>query len=214
MIIPPRSFFARDAIEVAPNLLGAQITTSWGGETVTIRITETECYHGRGTGEIHDAGSHARMGRTARNASMFGEPGHLYVYFIYGLYSSVNLVCSPAGQASGVLLRAGEVIAGEEVAFQRRPKAAKARDLARGPGRLAMALGLKHPIHDGLDFLSPDGDVQVRVLASPLAAHSPGVSRGPRVGVSGEAGGPDFPWRFWLTGDPSVSAYRPGKLRS
>lgn len=205
-----RSFFARDALDVAPDLLGARLTIASPDGEVTVRVTETEAYHGLGTGGMHDGGSHARMGKTARNASMFGEPGHLYVYFSYGMHNAVNVVCSPAGRASGVLLRAGEIVAGEELARTRRPAAKASRDLARGPGRLAQALGLRYTEHDGMDALPdvwPLPGVTSALLELPDTppAH---VSSGPRTGVSGEAGTDAFPWRFWITDDPTVSPYR------
>ena len=244
-----RTFFARDALEVAPELLGARLTITSPEGTITVRITETEAYHGLGTGQVHDAGSHARMGKTARNATMFGEPGHLYVYFSYGMHNAVNVVCSPEGVASGVLLRAGEIVAGEDLARSRRPAAKTSRDLARGPGRLAQALGLVYTQHDGMDALSDTvapssasgepptsehaGDERLAAdssdeerlevkrsldqrtrafleLPDVPPAH---ISRGPRTGVSGEAGSDAFPWRFWITDDPTVSPYRPAAPR-
>lgn len=234
-----RTFFARDALEVAPELLGAHLTISSPEGDITVRITETEAYHGLGTGQVHDAGSHARMGKTARNATMFGEPGHLYVYFSYGMHNAVNVVCSPEGVASGVLLRAGEIVAGEDLARSRRPAAKTSRDLARGPGRLAQALGLVYTQHDGMDALSDTvppssgsgetpasehaGDERLEAkrsldqrtrafleLPDTPPAH---ISRGPRTGVSGEAGSDAFPWRFWITDDPTVSPYRPAAPR-
>ncbi|MFD6700302.1 MULTISPECIES: DNA-3-methyladenine glycosylase [unclassified Microbacterium] len=107
-------------LEVAPRLLGARLRTLVDGAEVQLRITEVEAYHGKGVGDRHDPGSHARMGRTARNATMWGEPGHLYVYLSHGIHSCVNVVCGPDGVAGGVLLRAGEVETGVEVAAVRR----------------------------------------------------------------------------------------------
>jgi DNA-3-methyladenine glycosylase len=126
--------------EVAPRLLGARLETVVDGETVAVRITEVEAYHGRGTGPVPDPGSHARMGPTARNATMWGEPGHLYVYLSHGIHSCVNVVCGPDGVAGGVLLRAGQVIEGVDAASRRRPAARTTRDLARGPGRFGDAV--------------------------------------------------------------------------
>lgn len=215
MALPSREFFMRDALEVAPNLLNSVISSRVDGELVSVRITEVEAYHGLGTGDIHDGGSHARMGKTDRNASMFGEPGHLYVYLIYGIYSNINVVCSPAGRASGVLLRAGEVIAGHDVALRRRERSKSPSDLASGPARLAMSLGLERRIHDGVDLLqesdTANATASIELPTTFLTADSADVSSGPRVGVSGEAGTTLFPWRFWLTGDPTVSKYRPGR---
>jgi len=149
---------------------------------------------------------------------MFGEPGGLYVYFTYGMHFCANLVCGSAGAASAVLMRAGEVVEGLEVARSRRPGVID-RDLARGPARLAMALALGRD-QDGIDTVGPDSMFVVRAaLPSPDPGLYPGpsgavVRSGPRVGVSGQGGdGAVYPWRFWLEGEPSVSAYRAGKVR-
>jgi DNA-3-methyladenine glycosylase len=93
-------------VEVAPRLLGGVLEVTVGEARVAVRLTEVEAYHGAGTGPEPDPGSHARMGRTARNATMWGEPGHLYVYLSHGIHSCVNVVCAPEGQAGGIL-RAG-----------------------------------------------------------------------------------------------------------
>ncbi|MCH6230457.1 DNA-3-methyladenine glycosylase [Microbacterium sp. CFH 31415] len=197
--------------EVAPRLLGAQLTTTVAGATVTVRLTEVEAYHGRGTGPVPDPGSHARMGPTARNATMWGEPGHLYVYLSHGIHSCVNVVCGPDGIAGGVLLRGGEVIEGTETAFGRRPAARSPRDLARGPGRLGDAVGLRHPLHDGIDAITgtPHHGAVARlaVAVEPIAE----IASGPRVGVAGVAGTSAFPWRFWIPGEPTVSPFRWGR---
>lgn len=197
--------------DVAPKLLGAHLTTVVAGETVTVRLTEVEAYHGLGTGPTADPGSHARMGPTPRNATMWGEPGHLYVYLSHGIHSCVNVVCGPEGVAGGILLRAGQVIEGTDAAARRRPAARTARDLARGPGRLGDAVGLRHPIHDGIDAITPvpwHGAVaRLELLADPLAD----IASGPRVGVAGVAGTEAFPWRYWVPGDPTVSPFRWGR---
>lgn len=182
----------RDPCEVAPMLLGATISTD-----VAVRIVEVEAYRGE-----FDPGSHAFRGRTARNASMFGPPGHLYVYYIYGMHWSANIVCWPEGQAGGVLLRAGEVVDNHEVARTRRVAAKTDRDLARGPARLAQALGI-----DGSFNGTRIGD-RIRLEASPDPVE---WTSGPRVGVSGAGGTNEYPWRFWIPGDRHVSPYRPGK---
>lgn len=198
-------------VEVAPRLLGAQLRVASDGAEVVVRLTEVEAYHGRGTGTVADAGSHARMGPTARNATMWGEPGHLYVYLSHGIHSCVNVVTGPAGVAGGILLRAGEIVAGADAAFARRPTARSARELARGPGRLGQAVGLRHPRHDGIDAVT--GAAQAGAAARLWLPASPpeNVATGPRVGVAGAAGGPVFPWRFWIAGDPTVSAFRWGR---
>lgn len=174
---------------VAPRLLGALLRHG----PVAVRITEVEAYGGAA-----DPASHAYRGRTERNAVMFGPPGHLYVYFSHGLHWAANVVCGADGSASGCLLRAGEVVEGVELARSRRGRATD-RDLARGPGRLTQALGITGA-HRGADLFG----------GGPLSLHpgtpAPGlVAVGPRVGVSVEA---DRPWRFWIAGDPYVSAYR------
>ncbi|MDY0908162.1 DNA-3-methyladenine glycosylase [Microbacterium sp. CFBP9034] len=197
--------------EVAPRLLGGHLTTVVGGETVTVRLTEVEAYHGQGTGPVGDPGSHARMGKTARNATMWGEPGHLYVYLSHGIHSCVNVVCGPAGVAGGILLRGGEVREGTDAAARRRPAARSSRDLARGPGRLGDAVGLRHPVHDGIDAITgAEWHGAVARLALPVTP-LPDVATGPRVGVAGPAGTAAFPWRFWVPGDPTVSAFRWGR---
>ncbi|QKJ20915.1 DNA-3-methyladenine glycosylase [Microbacterium hominis] len=197
--------------DIAPRLLGAHLTTVVDGESVTVRLTEVEAYHGRGTGDRPDPGSHARMGPTPRNATMWGEPGHLYVYLSHGIHSCVNVVCGPVGEAGGILMRAAEVIEGEDAATRRRPAARTLRDLARGPGRLGRAVGLRHPDHDGIDAVTgePRAGASARLLvrAAPLAE----IAAGPRVGVAGVGGTEAFPWRFWIAGDPTVSAFRWGR---
>lgn len=197
-------------LDIAPRLLGGHLTTEIEGNVVTVRLTEVEAYHGLGTGDIVDPGSHARMGRTARNATMWGEPGHLYVYLSHGIHSCVNVVCGPEGFAGGVLLRGGEVIDGEDAAFARRPAARSTRDLARGPGRLGQALGLRHPVHDGIDVIA-GAPWHGAVARLSLAEEPASIACGPRVGVAGVAGSAAFPWRFWIAGDPTVSAFRWGR---
>ena len=204
-----RAFFARPVLEVAPELLGCAVSHAG----VTIRLTEVEAYDGS-----NDPGSHAFRGPTPRTRVMFGEPGGLYVYFTYGMHFCANLVCGPAGAASAVLMRAGEVVEGLEVARSRRPGVID-RDLARGPARLAMALALGRD-QDGIDTVGPNSMFVVRAaLPSPDPGFYPDpsgavVRSGPRVGVSGPGGdSAAYPWRFWLEGEPSVSAYRAGKVR-
>jgi DNA-3-methyladenine glycosylase len=141
---------------------------------------------------------------------MFGHPGGLYVYFTYGMHWCANLVCGPDGHASAVLLRAGEVVAGEDVAAARRAGIAR-RDWARGPARLATTLALSGD-QDGLDVCAADSPVVVGPRAGAVEVHR--VRTGPRVGVSGAGGdGAAYPWRYWVEGEASVSAYRPGKPR-
>jgi DNA-3-methyladenine glycosylase len=206
-----RADFAGLPVDVAPRLLGAHLVTTVGGASVTARLTEVEAYHGLGTGPTPDPGSHARSGPTARNATMWGEPGHLYVYLSHGIHSCVNVVCGPVGVAGGILLRAAEIVDGWDAAALRRPAARTRRDLARGPGRLGDAVGLRHPVHDGIDAISgAEWHGATARLLLPVEPAAATVS-GPRVGVAGVAGTDAFPWRFWIPGDPTVSAFRWGR---
>ncbi|GAA1229828.1 DNA-3-methyladenine glycosylase [Microbacterium phyllosphaerae] len=204
------------AVDVAPRLLGAELRTVVAGSEVRLRLTEVEAYHGHGTGPRVDPGSHARMGRTARNATMWGAPGHLYVYLSHGIHSCVNVVCGPEGQAGGILMRAGEVVAGVDAVAVRRgatpPLTRTAlRDLARGPGRFGQAVGLRHPIHDGVDAVTGDELEGARAELWVRDEPVPDIATGPRVGVAGIAGTEAFPWRFWIAGDPTVSPFRWGR---
>ena len=198
-----RAALSRRAEEVAPELLGALVVAEGASGRVAVRLTEVEAYGGAG-----DPGSHAYRGPTPRNAVMFGPPGHAYVYFTYGMHWCLNVVCGPLGEAAGVLLRAGEVVEGLEVARSRRTPTRPERDLARGPARLCRALGVDGSCN-GVDLLAPGG--RLRLLpGSPLDRRQ--VVMGPRVGVGGA--GASTPWRFHVAGDPTVSAYRPHAPRS
>lgn len=182
---------ARPAVEVAPLLLGAVIRHG----AVAVRLTEVEAYLGS-----EDPGSHAFRGRTPRNAVMFGGSGHLYTYFSYGMHVCANVVCGPEGTASAVLLRAGRVIDGIATARERRTTSKGDRDLASGPARLTVALGIT--LEHGRAHLE-HGPVRLEI-----GDGSADYLAGPRTGVSGAGGGADYPWRFWIPGDDSVSAYR------
>lgn len=178
-------------LEVAPRLLGAVLTHAG----VSVRITEVEAYGG-----ADDPGSHAFRGRTPRNATMFGPPGRLYVYFVYGMHHCANLVTGPEGEPGAVLLRAGEVVDGIELARSRRTGSSD-RDLARGPARLCRALEIDRS-HDGaVADLAPGRGGPDRDRA---------VLSGPRVGLRLAA---DRPWRFWWGDEESVSPYRPAAPR-
>ncbi|MFI7439512.1 DNA-3-methyladenine glycosylase [Nonomuraea indica] len=248
----PRSFFDRPSHEVAPDLLGRVLVHAGADGAVAVRLTEVEAYGGPG----EDPAAHTYRGRTPRNAVMFGPPGHLYVYFTYGMHFCANLVCLPEDHGSAVLLRAGEIVAGHDLARLRRsggaaPAAAGPgigsdaeagggrgggaesggsparaarrvadRDLARGPARLATALGLARE-HNGIDAVAAEGppaftaetlhaaggawSAGAAVLAgSPPEPHL--IRSGPRTGISSAK---ETPWRFWIDGDPTVSPYRP-----
>jgi DNA-3-methyladenine glycosylase len=195
-------FFARPVLLVAPELLGAVVRHVGPAGPVAVRLTEVEAYAGQ-----QDPGSHAFRGRTPRTAVMFGPPGRVYVYFSYGMHWCMNLVCGPDGEASAVLLRAGEVVEGLELATSRRTTAKSSRELASGPARLTVALGVDGS-HDGADATDPASCLTVLAGVPDLGVD---VQRGPRVGVAGDGG--VHPWRFWLAGEPTVSAYRPAVSR-
>jgi len=195
----PRDFFDRPALDVAPDLLGCVLEHETPAGLVAVRLTEVEAYMGAA-----DPASHAYRGRTTRNAVMFGPPGHAYVYFTYGMHFCVNLVCLPVGTASAVLLRAGQVIAGEELARSRRQRTGSvlpARELARGPARLCQALAIDR-VQDGADVCAAESALRVSKTKARCEIK---VLSGPRVGVSS---GAEVPWRFWVAEEPSVSAYR------
>ncbi len=197
-----------DVVAIAPALLGARLAVASPEGTVAVRLTEVEAY----AGEI-DPGSHAFRGRTARNSSMFEAAGRVYVYFTYGMHHCVNVVCGAEGVSRAVLLRAGEVVEGVDVARGRRPAARKDRDLARGPARLTSALGLTR--EDDGELLGGAGSrICLELAGSADAVPAELVRSGPRVGVAGPGGdGEAFPWRFWIDGDPTVSPYKPAARR-
>jgi DNA-3-methyladenine glycosylase len=216
----PREFFDRPSTAVAPDLLGCVLWHDSADGLVAVRLAEVEAYQGPA-----DPASHAFRGQTARNAVMFGPPGHAYVYFTYGMHFCVNLVCQPAGQAEAVLIRAGQVIEGPQLAAVRRrgrladvgsdlaiagvdgSRRIRDVDLARGPGRLCQALGIDRAL-DGADVCGPDSALGV---GPPLTVIGRGQIRtGPRVGISQAT---DRPWRYWLADDDHVSIFRPLKPR-
>lgn len=203
--ILPRVFFDRPATAVAPELLGCVLAHHVADGVVAAEIVEVEAYMGRA-----DPPSHAFRGQTARNEVMFGEPGHAYVYFTYGMHFCVNLVCQPAGEASAVLLRAGRVVDGVELAAARRAGASgrngsrRLAELASGPARLCQALGIDRA-QNGSDVCDPGGALRVLALEGFSGLPADRIAAGPRVGVST---GAEVPWRFWIAGDPTVSAYR------
>ncbi len=214
----PREFFARPATEVAPDLLGCVLWHASPAGLVAVRLVEVEAYRG-----AIDPASHSYRGRTARNAVMFGPPGHAYVYFTYGMHYCVNLTCQPVGVAEAVLIRAGAVVDGTDLAQRRRYGLAgtdgsaeadtgrngrrRDRDLARGPGRLCQALGIDRS-EDGADACAPSGPIGIsppEAFGQAEVAGSADIRVGPRVGISRAA---DLPWRYWLGGDRHVSAYK------
>jgi DNA-3-methyladenine glycosylase len=194
-----RGELAADVLPAAVRLLGCTVEADTPEGPVAVRLVEVEAYRG-----ADDPASHSFRGPTPRTAVMFGPPGHLYVYFVYGMHFCANITCLDDGDAGAVLLRAGEVVSDPGVARARRPTARRDADLARGPARLASLLGLGRE-HNGVDVTAAYSPV--RVLAGPPI--DPDLVRtGPRVGV---AAAHDLPWRFWIDGSPAVSPYRPGR---
>jgi DNA-3-methyladenine glycosylase len=218
-VLVSRDFLARPAVEVAPELLGCVLEHETEAGLVAVELTEVEAYAGQ-----TDPASHAYRGMTRRNAVMFGPPGHAYVYFTYGMHFCVNLVCSGEGSVSAVLLRAGAVIEGENLARARRssrrpgralnqetspqapPRQAPLawRDLARGPARLCQALDIDRSL-DGADVCVASSPLRLRPGSADPAGNARKIVAGPRVGVALAA---EVPWRFWFAGDPTVSVYR------
>ena len=189
-----RKLLSRPAAEVAPDLLGWRLSHTTAEGTVTVELTEVEAYMGE-----DDPASHAYRGPTPRNLVMFGKAGHLYTYLSYGMHWCCNVVTGVDGHASAVLLRAGRVVEGQDLARARRGERVKEHGLARGPGCLGQALGLDRR-HNGVDLLT---DPSVRL--APGADRPAEILRGHRVGVTLAH---DVPWRFWVPGDATVSAYK------
>ncbi|HZU71583.1 MAG TPA: DNA-3-methyladenine glycosylase [Acidimicrobiales bacterium] len=188
-----RSFYDRDSLVVAPELLNKVLVA--GG--CAGRIVEVEAYRG---GE--DPASHAYRGRTARNAVMFGPPGHLYVYFTYGMHWCANAVCMPDGVAQAVLLRALAPLSGLEEMQARRRAARKETELCSGPARLCHALGITRD-HDGADLVGGADGVAVFDDGTPPPDNP---ATGPRVGIRVAV---EEPWRYWVPGDPNVTRWSP-----
>jgi DNA-3-methyladenine glycosylase len=187
-----REALARPALEVAPLLLGLVLVH---GET-SGRIVEVEAY-----GD-DDAASHAYRGPTPRNMTMFGPPGHLYVYLVYGMHHCANVVCGPPSRGEAVLVRALAPLAGLETMRSRRRSAATDEALCAGPGRLCASLGIDRGL-DGADLLDPSSPVRIFEDGGSSAAE---ILVGKRIGLSRRAGqAVDLPWRFGLAGSPCVS---------
>ncbi|WP_374201979.1 DNA-3-methyladenine glycosylase [Actinokineospora sp. PR83] len=192
---------AVDPVAAAHLLLGAVLESDRPDGTVRVRLTEVEAYRGG-----DDPASHCYRGKTPRNEVMFGPAGHLYVYFVYGMHHCANVVTLTDGVPGAVLLRAGQVVDGEALAKTRRPAARGTTDLARGPAKLTGVLGLDRA-DNGLDLTDPASPVRL-LAGDPVATED--IRSGPRVGVAAAV---DVPWRFWIAGDKSVSAYRLGGRR-
>lgn len=190
-----RAFFARGTLEVARDLVGCRLVRVLEGERVSGRIVETEAYIGEA-----DEASHARPGRTRRNASMYGPPGHAYVYLIYGIHHCFNVVSDSEGFPAAVLIRALEPQEGTEV-MSRRRGGRPDHELTAGPGRLCEALGIDLRF-DGADLCAPDSRL---FLESGLAVPEQEMAAGPRINVRGGEATVSAPWRFWVRGNRHVS---------
>lgn len=182
-----RDFYARPAIEVARDCLGKILVH---GKTAG-RIVEVEAYLG-----VDDRAAHAWRGVTDRTRVIFGEPGHAYVYFIYGMYECLNFVAEPQGHAGCVLVRALEPVAGLATMRRRRPTAKRTEDLANGPGKLTLAMGITRKLNgkdltaSALQVLRPRIEPEIEVLATP------------RIGITHCA---DWPLRFLIAGNRFAS---------
>ena len=186
-----RSFFGRPTLTVAPDLLGKIIVHKVDGQVLAGRIVETEAYLGQG-----DRAAHSARGRTCSTEVIFGPPGHAYVYLCYGMYECLNFVAEPNGRAGCVLIRAVEPILGIEEIERRRPKAKRPRDLASGPGKLTLALGVTR-VRNGVDITR--GELAVRSLRrnEPM-----GIVATTRIGISVSQ---DLPYRFYIKDNEFVS---------
>lgn len=192
---PPldRGWFDRPAVEVAVDLLGARLVHEAAEGTVGGRIVEVEAYRGP-----EDLAAHSARGRTPRNAVMFGPPGHLYVYLVYGLHECMNVVTGPGDKPEAVLIRSVALDEGVALAELRRGSRTRPDRLASGPGNAGRALGVDRRLN-GADLLA--GPVRLQPRSGPR----PRVSRGPRVGVDYAGAWATRPFRFWITDDPRVS---------
>jgi DNA-3-methyladenine glycosylase len=185
-----RAFYRRDPRAVAPELLNKVLVAADGRRA---RIVETEAY----CGPI-DAAAHTYRGKTARNATMFGPPGHLYVYFTYGMHWCANTSCGVVGEGVGVLLRAAEPLAELDHMRALRPAARRDRDLCSGPARLCQAFGIDRRL-DGIDLVRGEAGLAIVDDGIPPPA-DPAI--GPRVGIRHAA---HEPWRWYVRGNPNVS---------
>ena len=194
----PRDFYLQDTRTAAQDLLGQVITRRLPtGEVLSGIIVETEAYL------TDDPACHAYRGQTPRNSTMFGPPGHAYVYFTYGMHMMLNLVCAPQGVAEAVLVRALDPVSGLDTMRENRGgqtpgKSLETRQLTNGPGKLAQALALTRLLHNGLDVTDPAGELCVRRNEYPPFE----MVTTTRIGISR---GMDLPWRYYVKGNPFVS---------
>ncbi|HEX6474976.1 MAG TPA: DNA-3-methyladenine glycosylase [Candidatus Limnocylindria bacterium] len=190
-LITDRSWFDRPAMEVAPDLLGMGLIHDTPDGRIAGRLVEVEAYQGP-----EDLAAHSSHGRTPRNAVMFGPPGHLYVYLIYGLHLCANVVCGPGAKPEAVLLRAAEITGGLELARRLRGDVPDRR-LAAGPGNLGAAFALERSL-DGADLLA--GPIRLAHGSQPVR-----IERSPRIGVNYAAEWAARPMRFSIADDPHRS---------
>ena len=199
----PREFYNRDPRDVGPDLLGKVLVRNAGHQALAARIVEVEAYLGE-----NDPAAHSAVGRTARNAVMFGPPGYVYVYFIYGNHYCLNVSCLPEGTAGAVLFRAVEPLAGIEAMAHARgvtlggPRSLQ--NLTSGPGRLAEAFGITRLRDNGKDLTSRKSDLYI----VDDGHRSPGIVITTRIGITKAA---ELPLRYVIAGNPFVSG--PARLR-
>ena len=193
-----RSFYRRDAVSVARALLGQRLVTCIGGRRTSGVIVETEAYLGTADKAAHTYGNR----RTARNETMWGDGGHLYVYFVYGMHHCANVVAGAADDPVAVLLRALEPEAGLDVMFERRAAATRPADLCSGPAKLCQALGITRTL-DGSDLVENDAVGIERLRRRTMNATQ--IVSGPRIGVSYAQEWQHEPLRFWVRGNAYVS---------
>jgi DNA-3-methyladenine glycosylase len=190
-----RAFFTRDTLTVARELLGARLVRVVDGRRIAGRVVEAEAYVGEG-----DQASHARFGPTARNAPMYGPPGHAYVYLIYGMYNCLNAVTDTEGLPAAVLLRALEPVEGVKSMRDARGEVSDTL-LTSGPGRLCQALGVTRAL-DGVDLCRREAEL---FFEEDVTLPDEAIVAVPRVGVTGGAGARSAPWRFCVKGSPHLS---------
>jgi len=186
-----RAWFDRPSRAVAADLLGMLVVRETPDGPIAVRIVEVEAYEGP-----EDLAAHSARGQTRRNAVMFGPPGHLYVYLVYGIHHCANIVCGPGTKPEAVLLRAGEIVVGAELVRRRRGDV-PTRRLAAGPGNLALALDIDRGL-DGADLLN--GPVRLAPGSIPEA-----IDRGPRIGVAYAGAWASRPYRLSIRDDPHRS---------
>lgn len=190
----PREFYTRPTLTVAQELLGQRLVRLLDGQRLAGRIVEVEAYLGE-----TDQASHARPGRTQRNAPMYGPPGHAYVYFIYGMYYCLNAVTEPEGSPAAVLIRGLEPLEGLETMRRRRPGHSD-HDLSSGPGKLCQALAVDQALNCA-DLCQ--GDLLWIEAGAPVASAQ--VATSPRIGVRGDPRARTVPWRFYVRHHPCLS---------